>query len=153
MAALAGVVLGVCAVAAQSVDDGQSRPPQIAIADLAPQLAGQEVSMVFTVAVTYRISGAVPVGQVPSFGIRPVLAPDAKRFSVLVSGELADVMYRLDLVAPSKSARGMMIRATGELRFYPAPENAPEKGASYQLHIRDWRKLRVIGRRDPGEAR
>ena len=142
---LVGLLLAVAASAAELPQDaGRSMPPRIACAELGPQHNGKDVTMSFTVAGTYWISGTVPVGQTPSFGITPVLAEGSPRFGVLVSGDLADVMNRFNLAAPTLSAKGLVIEATGRMSVHPAPPDHPAAGPSYQLNIRDWKKFRII---------
>lgn len=119
-------------------------PPHIEIAELGPQHNGKDVRMTFTVVETYQISGSVPVGQVPSFGITPALAEGSPRFGVLVSGDLADVMYRFDMVGPSERAKGKVMEATGKITVFPAPKDNPEKGPSFQLNIRDWKGFKIV---------
>jgi hypothetical protein len=142
---LVGLLLAVAARAAELPQDaGISMPPRIACAELGPQHNGKDVTMSFTVAGTYWISGTVPVGQTPSFGITPVLAEGSPRFGVLVSGDLADVMNRFNLAAPSNVAMGLVIEATGQITVFPAPDGNPAAGPSFQLTIRDWKKFRII---------
>ncbi|MEZ6057634.1 MAG: hypothetical protein R3C01_13115 [Planctomycetaceae bacterium] len=138
-------VLAVFAAAAEPEKDGvMTNPPHIVIADLDPRLDGQEVTMAFTIADEYMISGSVPVGQVPSFGIRPKLDDDENRFSVLVSGDLADLMYRFGLGADVNRAKGVVIQATGKITVFPALKDATDQRPSYQLNIRDWQKFRIV---------
>ena len=108
--------------------------------------------MAFTIADEFMISGGVPIGQVASFGIRPKLEPDAKRFSVLVSGELADLMNRFGLGADVNRAKGIVIQATGKITVFPAPKEATDNRPSYQLNISDWRKFRVVPDPKPNGA-
>lgn len=117
-------------------------PPHITAAELTPELDGKEVTMAFEVVETYFISGLVPVGSVPSFGITPVQQNPAYRFSVLVSGDLADVMYRFGATNPgSDSVKGRIIQATGRIKLFP---EAPGRKASYQFNIRDWKKFNLL---------
>ena len=142
---LLGLLLAVATSAAEPAKDAvKSTPPHIGIAELGPQHDGQEVHMTFTVAETYVISGSVAVGQVPSFGITPALAEGSPRFGVLVSGDLADIMYRFGIDAPSGSAKGIVMEATGKITVFPAPKDNAEKGQSFQLNIRDWKGFRII---------
>src|SRR5437868_1442320 len=66
-----------------------TEPAYVVVTELNPILDGKEVTMSFKVSDTYLISGSVPIGQFPSFGISPVLVKGAPNFSVLVSGDLA----------------------------------------------------------------
>ena len=128
--------------------DGKE-PQHVEISELSPDLDGANVVMSFRVAKTYWISGIVPKGQPRSFGITPVLKPSDPRFSVLVTGDLADVMERFGYAPPrpGDSAAGLMIRARGKIRVYPAPRAKPKSGSSYQLQIRDWKGFRVTSPR------
>ena len=117
-------------------------PPHVTAAELTPELDGKEVTMAFEVADFYPLTGTVPVGQVPSFGMTPVQMNPAYRFSVLVSGDLADVMYRFGMTSSGEhSARGRVMQATGRLRLFPAEAG---RKVSYQLHIRDWKKFHLL---------
>ena len=117
-------------------------PPQVLPSELTPELDGKEVTMTFEVAETYAISGAVPVGSVP-FGLRPVLQDDSTRLSVLVSGELADVMGRFNMAPPSGSANGKTIEASGQITVFKPAKDEADQRISYQLNIRDWKKFRL----------
>ena len=106
--------------------------------------------MTFTVEEAHRISGSVPVGQVPSFGITPVRGDINPRFSVLVCGDVADLMERFGIYSPALPlSNGIMIRATGKLEVFPPPADRPDKGVSYQLAIRDWKGFRVLPKNNP----
>lgn len=120
-------------------------PRHVEVSDLAPHLDGGSVVMSFKVANTHGISGAVPNGQPGSFGITPVVKPSDPRFSVLVMGDLADLMGRFGYAPPRPSdpARGLRIEARGEIRYYPAPEPDPSKGPSFVLRIHDWKGFRI----------
>ena len=63
---------------------------------------------------------------------------------VLVSGDLADVMNRFGLDDTSKTVKGVVMEATGKITVFPAAKDSPEKGPSYQLNIRDWKRFRII---------
>lgn len=123
-------------------EDKELRP--IAVSELTPEHDGQEVVMSFRIAGTYWISGGVPKGQPRSFGITPVVQESDPRFSVLVSGDLADVMERFGFAPPSPGdpASGLIMEAQGKIRAYPPPESQPEKGVSYKLVLRDWKQFR-----------
>ena len=123
----------------------EREPERIEISTLSPDYDGADVIMTFKVANTYRISGGVPKGNVPSFGIEAVVTESDHRFSVLVVGELADAMGRFGYGSTHSEDRlaGMYIEAHGKIRMYPAPKNAPERGPSYQLVIGDWKGFRI----------
>lgn len=119
-------------------------PVHIAVTELQPEHDGQEVILAFTVAEPYWISGSVPKGQVPSFGIRPVLAESDPRLNVLVSSDLADAMERFGIGATSTNAKGLVIQATGKITRFPAPSDKPDQRPTYQFHIRDWKQFRIV---------
>jgi hypothetical protein len=137
------VVVILCGTFVHASDEKE--PRHVEISELSPDLDGATVVMSFKVANTYWISGLVPKGQPRSFGITPVVEPSDPRFSVLVSGDLADVMERFGYAPPRPGdpAAGLMIRARGKIRVYPAPKAEPESGPSYQLQICDWKGFRV----------
>lgn len=119
-------------------------PPHITAAELVPGLDGKEVTMAFTVENAYLISGSVPKGAFPSFGITPALKEGTPRFSVLVSGDLANLMDRFGMMTPTDAAKGRVIQATGMITVFPAPKNAPAQGPSYRFNIRDWKRFRIV---------
>lgn len=125
----------------------QDKPPLIPfveIADLHPGLDKQEVTMAFIIDEEYLITGSVPVGHVPSFGIKPQLKPDRPQFSVLVSGDCADALSRSGLGPDLNKATGVGIQATGRLVVFPPAKDHPNDQPTYQLNISDWKKCRVI---------
>ena len=125
-------------------------PVSLSISELKPEHDGQEVEMTFTVKEAHGISGSVPVGQVPSFGITPVRDDSDPRFSVLVCGDVADLMERFGIFSPALPlSNGITIRATGKLTVFPPPADHPDKVVSYQLAIRDWRGFRVLPKNTP----
>jgi len=125
----------------------------IEFSELTPDLDGQQVVVRFEVATCYRISGAVPTGQVASFGIDPVLPPGSPRFMVLVSGDLADLMTRFGCGPhPVFSTKGLVMEASGKIKVFPAREEASHEGPSYQLNIRDWRGFRITRMAKPPGA-
>jgi len=140
------VVVILCGAFVHASDEKE--PQQVEISELSPDLDGANVVMSFRVVKTYWISGTVPKGQPRSFGITPAVKPSDPRFSVLVSGDLADVMERFGYAPPRPGdpAAGLMIRARGKIRVYPAPKARPKSGLSYQLQIRDWQGFRVTSR-------
>jgi len=120
-------------------------PPYIVKTDLNPKLDGKEVEMAFQIEGTYMIDGSVPLGQFPTFGIQPVQERGAPRFSVTVSGDLADLMNRFGMLGPNqKDAKGRVLQATGKITVFPAPKNSPNQGPSYQLNLRDWKRFRIV---------
>lgn len=124
--------------------DVDKEPKQIEIAQLDPSFDGTDVVMSFKVTKCYRISGGVPKGRVPTFGIEAVTVESDPRFSVLVGGELADAMGRFGF-GPTRgenSLTGFVIEARGKIRMYPAPKDAAEKGPSYSFIIEDWKGFR-----------
>ncbi len=128
----------------------EPKPPlSLSISELKPEHDGQEIEMAFTVKETYFISGSVPVGQVPSFGITPVLKDGNPRFSVLVCGDVADLMERIGKGPGVDHSKGITIQATGKLTVFPPPADQPERGVSYQLAIRDWKGFRVLPKKNP----
>jgi hypothetical protein len=130
-----------------------TEPAYVLVSDLKPEHNGKEVTMAFEIDETYLISGSVPVGQFPSFGIRPVLKDGAPRFSVLVSGDLADLMNRFGMLSPDPdAAKGRVIQATGKITVFPAPKNSPNRGPSYQLNIREWKKFKIVPSPNPRRA-
>lgn len=143
-AAWFSLVLLLCSTFVHASDE--KGPRHVEISELSPDLDGATVVMSFKVSKTYWISGTVPTGQPRSFGITPVVKPTDARFSVLVSGDLADVMDRFGYAPPRPGdpAAGLTIRACGKIRVYPAPEVEPQSGPSYQLQIRDWRTFRIM---------
>ena len=130
--------------------DDPKRPVSLSISELKPEHDGQEVEMAFTVKESYFISGSVPVGQVPSFGITPERDEGDPRFSVLVCGDVADLMERFGIYSPALPlSNGITIQATGKLTVFPPPADQPDKGVSYQLAIRDWKEFRVLPKNTP----
>jgi len=122
-------------------------PPQVSPSELKPEYDGKEVTMTFEVAETYAISGSVPIGSVPSFGLRPVLKEESTRFSVLVSGELADVMNRFNMGPGSGgTANGEKIEASGVITVFKPAKDAADQRVSYQLNIREWKKFCLLPR-------
>jgi hypothetical protein len=125
-----------------SASDG---PPKVLASELTPQHDGKSVTMTFEVAETYAISGSVPVGGVPSFGLRPVLKEGSAPLSVLVSGELADIMRRFNMgPGPGGTANGRMIEASGVVTAFQPLKDAADQRVSYQLHIADWKTFRLM---------
>lgn len=142
--------LAIAVTAMASPDDKklpqatQPEPPSVVVMELNPKLDGKEVTMTFEVRDTHLISGGVPVGAFPSFGITPALKDKSPRFSVLVSGDLANLMDRFGMRTPSNAVKGRVIQATGTITVFPAPKNAANQGPSYQLNIRDWKRFRMV---------
>ena len=134
------------ASAGEGINTPKQEPRRIEISEISPDLDGEQVLMRFEVATSYRISGIVPSGQVPSFGIGPVLPNGSPRFMVLVSGDLADLMtrFRYGPHEPVSSKRGLVMEAAGKIRVFPARKDASHEGPSYQLNIRDWKGFRII---------
>jgi hypothetical protein len=63
---------------------------------------------------------------------------------VLVSGDLAEVIDRMDMAAPRNTAKGVVMEATGKLTVFPASQDALDNQPSYQLNIGDWKRFRII---------
>ena len=125
--------------------EDEKEPKQTEISQLAPSFDGTDVVITFKVTKCYRISGGVPKGRVPTFGIEAVTAESDPRFSVSVCGELADAMGRFGF-GPTRSEdslTGLVIEARGKIRMYPAPKNATEKGPSYSFIIDDWKGFKI----------
>jgi hypothetical protein len=122
-----------------------NEPEEITVSGLKPEHAGKEVSLTFQVEETYWISGAVPVGKFPSFGIRPALPSGAPRFSVLVSDDLAGIMERFGLFRlDATPLKGQQIQATGKITVFSTPKGTGNQEPSYQLTLRDWKKIRIL---------
>ena len=101
-----------------------AEPPYIVTEELNPKLDGKEVTMSFAIRETYMISGSVPIGQFPSFGISPVLKKGSPRFGVLVGGDLANLMDRFGALDPSPNDfKGRWMQATGKITVFPALKN------------------------------
>jgi hypothetical protein len=138
------------AAPATGQDSEVPSPRYVEIAELGPHHDKQEVTMTFIIEEEYEISGTVPVGQVRSFGIRPKLNRDVPQLNVLVMGDLANIMYRFGF--GTNRAKGVVIRATGKITVFPAPNGEPDKQPTYQLNISDWKKFRIIPDPNPNKA-
>lgn len=147
---LAGWVLCLCCVALATgdepdVNDGRGVEQGLRIADLSPALAGQELTVRFTVAGLQGVAQRGQPGQSPTFIIETKPETDtANRLVVWIEGELSDVLHRLQLAFLQQHAlkSGAMIEATGRLRVYT------RDGHSFSMDVDRWQDFRIL----PGDA-
>jgi hypothetical protein len=123
--------------------------PRVEIADLGTQHNGKEVVMKFKVKGTHMDWTPVTLTPGQAYAIRSfkmtAVAPEGSpRFSVLVSGDLADVMGRFGMSEGSDTVKGIVVKAAGKITVFPAPKDDPTKGKSFQLHIHDWKLFRIV---------
>lgn len=105
------------------------------------------VTVAFRVAEGYWISGAMPVGAQPSFGLAPVEARDASQhFSVLIAGQLVKDAgpFGIDPINPGSFFKGREIEVTGLVQKIPAPKGNPAAKPSFSMTVTNLENFRVI---------
>jgi hypothetical protein len=108
---------------------------------------GSTITVRFRVAKAYGIWAAVPVGQEPSFGLKPE-RPDGEtsNFSVLVSGQLVKDIKRLGVepLKPGPFFIGRDLQVTGKLHRFEPQAGRKDAKPSYQLAVSRLEDFRIL---------
>lgn len=105
-----------------------------------------EITVAFRVEKAYGISGSVPVGEEPSFGLAPSVGQDnVSRFSVLIAGQLVKDAKRFGVEPfnPGPFLKGRVIEVTGTVEKFDAPNDKPDAKPSYQMVVRSLENFRI----------
>lgn len=123
-----------------------AEPPHLTIPELDPRFDDQEVTLTFSVAGTQGVAQRGIPGKPLAFIIEPRSEDDVKTLTVWVSGDLADVMERLQMGLFSPNLKkGTRIQATGTIRYSPPTDNDQgNKKRFYEFRIDDWKKFRIL---------
>jgi hypothetical protein len=133
-------------VAALAIAQVESRHRIYTPEHLLKEQPTNEISVSFRVAKAYGISGAVPVGEEPSFGLQPSRTRNDPRFSILIAGELVKEMKKegVNPMKPSAFFENRVVEVTGMIVKVSGARSLPVATPSYQLVARDSAKFRVI---------
>lgn len=140
-------VLLMCGTAGLSgVGRAAPEKPPLTPREAVQRPAGETVTVVFRVREGYGLSGTVPVGVLPSFGLAAEVGEGDPRFSVLVSGELVKVMDRFGVkyYNPGEFFKGKTVQVTGALEVFPATKDRIQAKPSYQLAVSRWEDFRLL---------
>jgi hypothetical protein len=108
---------------------------------------GSEITIAFHVAEAYGISGLVPVGQEPSFGISAAMDDDTNlTFSVLISGQLVKDLKRLGVQPynPNRFFKGRELEVTGKLERFDVPKDSAVTKPSWRIVVAKLENFRII---------
>jgi len=123
--------------------------PERALApeDVIREVPTNEVTVVFRVADVYWISGSVPVGSEPSFGLAPSANGNTRsRFSVLIAGQLVNDAKRFGVepMNPSRFFKERVVEVKGTVQKFNAPKDRPDTKPSFQLVVSKLENFRII---------
>jgi len=127
-----------------------AEPPNLTIPELDPRHDDREVTLTFTVARTEGVSQLAIPGKPITFIIETEPEEKVKSLQVWVSGDLADVMERLQMGLFSPNLKkGTRIQATGRIRYDPPTADYPDR-RNYYFEIDDWKRFRIVTEQEPG---
>ena len=114
--------------------------PKLAIKELEPRFADQEVTITLRVRGTGGISQRVKEGQTPMFSLEPEQEDDKKRLDVWIGGDLAEIVDRFGFGrGVPKIPSGATIQVTGRLQY-----SKRDSVEDYFMRVDDWKRFRIL---------
>lgn len=144
------LIWGLLAASLASSHLISAEPPKLTLPELEPRHDGREVTLTFTVARTEGVSQVAIPGKPMTFIIETEPEGKVKSLMVWVSGDLADVMERLQMGLFSPNLKkGTRVQATGRIRYDPPTAEYPNR-LNYYFEIDDWKGFRIVTEQEPG---
>jgi hypothetical protein len=142
------VVIAILCNPAAFADDRKpaqaTEPPSVVAADLKPDLDGKEVAMTIEVGEISPFESNEPKAAAPAIRIQPATKEGLPKYSVVISGDLAELMGRFDTVVPSTALAGRFIQVSGRIAVSFSKGDGDDRKPSYEITVNDWKKFRLI---------
>jgi hypothetical protein len=115
--------------------------------------AGMQATVIFKVEKGFVLVGGtnLPGSEMP-FGMMPAMKEGDPHFSVLVSGDLAKILARLNVYHLGKGGllEGKTIQVTGKVIEFPPAPGKPGEKRTYQIQVSRWEDFKIVPQ--PGDA-